>query len=85
LERGLHAWKHTGAYIAPSRFTKKEWNTTLKEYMANTTRVTREDWRTIKAAASALRSTCMMTANNDPDTSVLQQYRVQIYVPQPSA
>jgi hypothetical protein len=80
LERGFRAFKVTGSYIPPSRFTKKEWNTTLSDYMKNTTRLDREDWIPIMEAAKSKKSV-QTAADNDPDTSILQQYRGQIFVP----
>jgi hypothetical protein len=69
--------------MAPSRFTKTKWETTLVEYKANTARPTCEEWRVITAAAWAKSSRVRQVANDDPDTSILQQYRGQIYIPKP--
>ena len=82
MERGFRAFKLTGSYIPPSRFTKKDWNTTLREYMKNTVRLTEEDWTTIMEAAKSKRS-IVTAADDDPDTSILQQYRGQIFIPRP--
>jgi hypothetical protein len=51
--------------------------------MQNTTQIMKEDWHLIKAAAKAQRSSNMRTADDNPDTSILQQYHGQIYIPQP--
>jgi hypothetical protein len=82
LERGFRAFKLTGSYIPPSHFTKKDWGTTLSDYMKNTARLTEEHWTPILEAAKSKRSIAM-AADDDPDTSILQQYRGQIFIPRP--
>jgi hypothetical protein len=50
--------------------------------MKNTARLTEEHWTPIMEAAKSKRS-IVMAADDDPDTSILQQYRGQIFIPRP--
>jgi hypothetical protein len=83
LERGFRSFKLTGVHIPPSRFTKADWSTTLSEFMENTKRITPEDWAAILKAAKSKKTSSARAAEEDPDTSILQQFRSQIYVPRP--
>jgi hypothetical protein len=85
LERGFCSFKTTGTQVTPSRFTKKEWNSAVCEYMQNMKRIAREDWAVIMKAAKGKRTATMTAADNDPDTSILQQFRSQIYIPKPQS
>jgi hypothetical protein len=81
LERAFRAHVKTGSLATVERFTTQKYNDIVTSYLRNTKAISERRWNDILAACGAKNAKNDSGEDDDPNVSILEQYRGEIFIP----